>query len=115
MIVKEHIEGDIFVEFSYEKEQLSITLMSESKGGSTTFQISEEGTDKLKAMLFLLDESLQQAKERQAKKSLNRSLWDEAKRKAGPCSWKIKEIYEQLKAEKAEIEQELACACTREI
>lgn len=115
MKVKEHIEGDIFVEFTYENERLSITLMSESRGGSTTFQISEEGTDKLKAMLFLLDKSLQQAKERQAKKSHNRSLWDEAKRKAGPCSWKTKEIYEQLKAQKAEIEQELACAGTREI
>ena len=115
MRIKEHIEDDVYVEFAYEKERLSITLISESKGGSTTFLISEEGTDKLKAMLFLLDESLQQAKERQTKKSLNRSLWDEAKRKAGPRSWKAKEIYEQLKAEKAEIEQELACAGTREL
>ena len=103
MKVTELVDGGVSVEFVYESERLSITLMSE-KSGSTTFQISEEGTDKLKAMLFLLDESLQKAKERQAKKSLNRSLWDEARKRSGACSWKTKEIYEQLKAEKAEID-----------
>lgn len=113
MKIRERIEGDVYVELSYQDERLSITLISE-KSGSTTFQISEEGTDKLKAMLFLLDESLQKAKERQAKKSLNRSLWDEAKRRSGACSWKAKEIYEQLKAEKSEIDKELAHAGTRE-
>lgn len=114
MKVRERLEGDVYVELAYMNEQLSITLMSESKGGSTTFLISEEGTDRLKAMLFVLDESLQKAKERQAKKSLNRSLWDEAKRRSGACSFKAKEIYEQLKKERAEICNELACAGTRE-
>ena len=112
MTVRERIEG-IIVEFAYENDRLSITLQSQ-KSGSTTLLISEEGTDRLKAMLFLLDESLQKAKERQAKKSLKRSLWDEAKRKSGACAWKAREIYEQLKAEKAEIEQELARVGTRE-
>ena len=114
MKIRERIEGDVYVELSYQDERLSITLMSE-KSGSTTFQISEESTDKLKAMLLLLDESLQKAKERQAKKSLNRSLWDEARKRSGACSWKAKEIYLQLKAEKAEIDKELAHAGTREI
>ena len=113
MIVTERIESGVIVELSYENEQLTIALKSE-RSGSATFQISEEGTDKLKAMLFLLDESLQKAKERQAKKSYNRSLWDEAKRKAGSCSWKAKDIYEQLKAEQTEIDKELAHAGTRE-
>lgn len=114
MKVKERIEGGVSVEFSYENERLSISLISE-KSGCTTFCISEECTDRLKAMLFMLDESLQKAKERQAKKSLNRSLWDEAKKKSGSCSWKAKEIYAKLKADQKEIKQELACAGTREI
>ena len=114
MKIKECVKDDVYVEFAYINERLSITLASESKGGSTTFLISEESTDRLKAMLFMLDETLQHAKERQVKKSLNRSLWDEAKKKAGPCSWKAKVIYEQLKAERVELEQELACACARD-
>ena len=113
MTVRERIDG-VIVEFAYKNDRLSITLQSQ-KSGSTTLLISEDGTDRLKAMHFLVDESLQKAKERQAKKSLNRSLWDEARRRSGACSWKAKEIYEQLKAEKAEIEQELAHASAREI
>ena len=104
MIIKQHIKDDIFVVLAYEQKRLSITLKSESKGGSTTFVISEENTDKLKAMLFLLDTDLQKAKERQFRKSLNRGLWDEARRRSGACSWKAKEIYEQLKAGKMKID-----------
>ena len=114
MIIKQHIKDDIFVALAYKQERLVISLMSESKGGSTTFVISEENTDKLKAMLFLLDTDLQKAKERQFRRSFNRGLWDEARRRSGACSWKTKEIYEQLKAEKLKINQELTHACTRE-
>jgi hypothetical protein len=111
--MKEILNGGVTVEFAYENERLSITLSSE-KSGCATFCLSEQGTDRLKALLFVLDESLQKAKERQAKKSLNRSLWDEAKKKSGACSWKAKEIYAKLKAERKEMEQELACTGTRE-
>ena len=113
MKVSEQIDSGVFIEFTYENERLSVTVMSE-KSGSTTFSVSEECTDRLKAMLFVLDEDLQQAKERQSKKSLNRSRWDEAKRKNQACSWKAQEIYMRLKAERKEIEQELARAGTCE-
>ena len=114
MRIREHIEGDIFVEFAYKNERLSITLESESKGGCTTFLISEEGTDKLKAMLFCLDTTFQKAKERQAKKSLNRSLWDEARKLAGVHPSKVAEIYQRLKDNYKEFEQDSAGACARD-
>ena len=104
MVIRERIEGDVFVELAYENEQLSITLISESKGGSTKFLISEEGTDKIKAMLFCLDTTLQQAKVRQAKKSLNRSLWNEARKLAGVQTSKVSEIYQRLKEKHKDLE-----------
>ena len=106
--------SDVVAGFSYNEGKLTITLSSESRGGTTSFTLDEYTTDKIKAMLFMLDETLQQAKERQAKKSRNRSLWDEAKKRAGPCSWKTKEFYEQLKAEKTSIEKELSGAGRRD-
>lgn len=106
--------SDVVVAFTYSEDQLTIALSSESRGGTTAFTLSELATDELKAMLFMLDESLQKAKERQARKSQNRNLWDEAKKRAGPCSWKTKELYEQLKTEKLAIEKELMRACTCE-
>lgn len=111
--VRQNIEGDVFVEFTYTAEKLAVTLISESKG-STTFQLTEETTDLLKAMLFCLDISLQKAREQQSRKSLNRSLWDEAVRQAGVHRWKAQEIYNRLKAEQKEINKELACTGARE-
>lgn len=102
MKVRELVEDDVFVELSYEDERLSITLESESRG-ATAFMLSEEATDTLKAILFSLDTTLQKAKQAQAKKSLNRSLWDEARKLAGVHPFRTKEIYQRLKAEHEEL------------